>query len=240
MEAVSANEGKLEAINTWDNAFLSFGILQWTAGTDTSTGELPALLERLKQDYAVIFQELFGRYGLDMQLRPGGFLSKPGFLPGGYFSIDGVVLKTEEQKEKLRTLEWAYRFWWAGHHDLVRVTQIKQAMGRINTFYRNPSSLLNNRSVADYVTSECGVALLLDQHVNRPGHVPGTLAKAVDSLSGMGDPQQWSDADEARLLDLYVVLREKTTMTDPINRAHVVFEAADKGILSRRRGSFKE
>ncbi|MBK8168485.1 MAG: hypothetical protein IPK64_21250 [bacterium] len=73
MEAVSANEGNSKRSIPWDNAFLSFtGILQWTAGTDTSTGGCQRF-ERLKQDYAVIFQELFYRYGLDMQLRPGGF-----------------------------------------------------------------------------------------------------------------------------------------------------------------------
>lgn len=240
MEAVSANEGKLEAINTWDNAFLSFGIFQWTTGADDDPGELPALLGRLKQDYAAVFTDLFGRYGLDVQPRPGGFLSKPGFLPTGYFSLDGVPLKTEAQKEKLRTLEWAYRFWRAGHNDIVRLMQIKQAMGRINVFYRSPRHPINGRFIADYVTSECGVALLLDQHVNRPGHVPGTLAKAVSRMGGASDPQHWSDDDEARLLDLYVELRAATNMTDSDKRAHVIFEAVDNHILSNQRGSFKE
>jgi len=32
MAAVSENEGNLDAINTWDNAFLTFGMFQWTAG----------------------------------------------------------------------------------------------------------------------------------------------------------------------------------------------------------------
>lgn len=36
--AVSQNEGNLEAINTWDNAFLTFGMFQWTIGTGTSKG----------------------------------------------------------------------------------------------------------------------------------------------------------------------------------------------------------
>lgn len=239
MEAVSANEGKLEAINTWDNAFLTFGIFQWTAGAGDGAGELPALLCRFKQDYAAIFEELFGRHGLDVQPRPGGFLSKPGFLPGGYFTLAREVLKTEAQKEKLRTLEWAYRFWRAGQNDLLCVTQIKQAMERVSIFYRSPRHQINGRDVADYVTSECGVALLLDQHVNRPGHVPDTLEKAVALMSGVGDPNSWSDQEEERLLDLYVDLRAKTSMTDSDKRAHIVLEAADKGVLSRQRGSFK-
>ena len=103
--------------------------------------------------------------------------------------------------------------------------QIKQAMGRINVFYRSPRHPINGRPIADYVTSECGVALLLDQDVNRPGHVPGTLAKAVSRMGGASDPQHWSDDDEARLLDLYVELRAATSMTDSDKRAHVIFEA---------------
>ena len=47
MIAVAENEGNLDAINTWDNAFLSFGLFQWTGGTDTARGELPALLARI-------------------------------------------------------------------------------------------------------------------------------------------------------------------------------------------------
>lgn len=112
------------------------------------------------------------------------------------------MLKTEAQKEKLRTLEWAYRFWRAGQNDLMCVTQIKQAMGRVSVFYRSPRHQINGWPVADYVTSESGVALLLDQHVNRPGHVPDTLEKAVALMGGAGDPNSWSDQEEERLLDL--------------------------------------
>lgn len=239
MAAVSENEGKLEAINTWDNAFLTFGIFQWTTGAGHDSGELPALLGRLKQDYSAVFEELFGRYGLGVLPALGGFLSKPGFLPRGYFTLDGETLKTEPQKEKLRTLEWAYRFWRAGHHDLMRVVEIKQAMDRITLFYDSPRHQINHRPVADYVTSEYGVALLLDQHVNRPGHVPQTLEKAVAQMEGAEDPQHWSNDDEQRLLELYVDLRAGTSMTDSNKRAHTLSEAVGNGIISNRRGSFR-
>ena len=38
LTAVSGNEGHLDAINTWDSAFLSFGIFQWTAGQEGHAG----------------------------------------------------------------------------------------------------------------------------------------------------------------------------------------------------------
>ena len=48
---VARNEGKLDAINTYDNAFLSVGMFQWTLGTSTNAGELPALLKKVKIKY---------------------------------------------------------------------------------------------------------------------------------------------------------------------------------------------
>lgn len=50
MLVTAANEGSLDAINTWDNQYLSFGIFQWTLGSDGQQGELPALLSNLKDD----------------------------------------------------------------------------------------------------------------------------------------------------------------------------------------------
>ena len=155
--------------------------------------------------------------------------------------LHGEVLNTADKKENLRTLEWAFRFWRAGHEDAMRTVQIKQAMDRLHVFYRSPKHLIGGRVIADYVTSEAGIALLLDQHVNRPGHVPKTLSQAVDQLTrvrGAGDPAGWSDAEERDLLTEYVALRSGTSMTDSDKRAQVVLEAVSRGIISDRRGSF--
>ena len=46
MVAVSENEGNLDAVNTWDNSFMTFGMFQWTLGTESAKGELPALLKK--------------------------------------------------------------------------------------------------------------------------------------------------------------------------------------------------
>ncbi|HEV2766067.1 MAG TPA: SH3 domain-containing protein, partial [Pyrinomonadaceae bacterium] len=170
MQAVSANEGKLEAINTWDNAFLTFGIFQWTVGAGTGPGELAAMLARLKRKSPDAFQQYFGQYGLDVSIPNAA----PNTLPVGYFVLNGTELRTPAQKERMRNLDWAYRFWLSGHDPLVRQAQVEHAMERVDLFYRCPRCLIGSRFVGDYVSSECGVALILDQHVNRPGHVPKT------------------------------------------------------------------
>jgi hypothetical protein len=237
LEAVSANEGNLEAVNTWDDSFMTFGIFQWTAGRDGGRGELGALLDRLAREHANVFTELFGRHGLSIQ----GVTAAPGTTPTGTLALDGKPLDTPAKKERLRTLEWAYRFWLAGHHEAVRVVQIEQAMDRLGIFYRSAKHRIAGRPIADYVTSEAGVALLLDQHLNRPGHVPKTLAAAVAQLPEKlaAKPARWKDQHERDLIERYLTLRAATTMTDSDKRAQVVLDAVSRGVISDRRGSFQ-
>jgi hypothetical protein len=234
MQAVSENEGKLEAINTWDNAFLTFGIFQWTVGSADGAGELPSMIDRLKQTSPSVFDTFFGQHGLDAVVTS----AQPGVTPVGFFKLNGVTLKTSAQKGQLRTLEWAYRFWSAGHDDTVRQAQIDHAMGRVEIFYRDAKHKIGDRFIADYVTSEFGVALLLDQHVNRPGNVPTTIAKAVTQMGG-GDPGAWSDGQEKQLLDIYIQLRAQTSMTDSNKRADVIRKAVSAGLASDKRGSYQ-
>lgn len=238
MQAVSANEGNLEAINTWDNAFLTFGAFQWTVGTGNGAGELAAVLDRLREADGEAFGRLFGRFGLGIDSVTGSE-SEP---PRGFFTLDGEMLRTPDQKERLRSIEWAYRFWMAGHDDLMRRVQIGHASGRVDLFYQSPQKGVRGRLISDYVTSEYGVALLLDQHVNRPGHVPKTLADAVDRYveeTGADNPENWGDGEEARLLQIYIELRNETSMTDPAQRAARTRKAVDDGLASDARGSYR-
>jgi hypothetical protein len=237
MQAVSANEGKLEAINTWDNAFLTFGCFQWTAGTGDSAGELPALLHRLKREKPTAFDKYFKDAALDV----AEISSSTSDVARGRFSLKGRILRTASDKEVLREHIWAYRFWCAGEDADVREVQIHHAMDRLNTFYRHPGKHILGRPVADYITSQYGVALLLDQHVNRPGHVPKTLEQAISRFyrqGGSKTPENWTIADELRVLDIYLELRHATSMTDSRQRAQRTLDAVRQGLASDQRGSF--
>lgn len=240
MQAVSANEGRLEAINTYDNCFLTFGAFQWTAGAGAAAGELPALLARLKQRDAAVFESLFGGLGLDI----AAVSSAPGQTPTGFFSINGHVINSIASKEqKLRTLESAYTFFKAGQNDVMREVEVEFAASRIDLFYRDNNHRIQNRFIADYVSSEFGVALILDEHVNRPGHVPGTLEGAVAqfmSLPGKANPATWTDQDEHDLLNGYIQRRNKTNMTDSQKRAERIRDAVAAGLASNKRGSFQD
>ena len=237
--AVSINEGALEAINTWDNAFLSFGIFQWTSGPGTDPGELPAMLARLRLEDGDAFAFYFGRYGLDLVM-PATVAA----LPTGQFRLNGALLSVPVQKEQLRTPIWAYRFWRAGHDPSVCKAEIGHALDRIGSFYNKSGASLKGKRIRDWINSEVGVAQLLDQHVNRPGHVVPTVAAAVDAfLTGGGSPNPatWGDTQEAALLKRYLMIRKSfggTPMTNSDARAAEIAKAVSTGKLSAKRASF--
>jgi hypothetical protein len=231
VSAVASNEGRFEAINTWDAAFLSVGIQQWTTGLNSQPGEIAALLDRVRTTDRAAFEDCFGRYGLGVSIEAG---HATGFLTLG----DSTLARTSS-KAQLRSVDWAYRFWRAAHHTSVRRAQIALATERINRF----SGLdVAGHRLQSWVSSELGMAMLLDQHVNRPGHVPATLTEAVRSVRASGAvparPADWTEEHEHRLLETYIVLRGKTSMTDQLRRAHRLFAKAQQGDLSDDRGSY--
>jgi|GEM_PF-932604 len=237
MDAVSENEGKFEAVNTWDNAFLSLGIFQWTAGVGSDAGELAALLLDFKDRSPEEFNQCFGQFGI----KPYGVKHTKGSVPRGYLKLNGRLLADSESKNQLRALPWAYRFWSAGKNQAFRLSQIAHALSRIHAFYRVENRSIRGRYVSDYISSEYGVAQLLDQHVNRPAHVPRILAAALESLEQEMDidrPENWGNEEEKKLISVYLESREKTSMTDSAERAKRIQKKMNMGAVSDRRGSF--
>lgn len=86
---------------------------------------------------------------------------------------------------------------------------------------------------------------MLDESVNRPGHVAGTFGRAVDSFyaahpTAERDPTKWTAEQRAEyepeIVRSYMAQREKTNMTDPKPRAdHIVGKGTP---LSAEPGSF--
>jgi hypothetical protein len=234
-QAVSLNEGRLEAINSYDNSFMSFGAFQWTAGADGNPGELAGLMDRIKRRDHTGFQEYFMSFGLD------AVITNQGKLPVGFLTLAGNRLDSPEAKTSLREGVWAYRFWRAGHDNTVRTCQIEHALTRIDAFYDATITLSDGgtaRSVSKYITSEYGISLLLDEHVNRPGHVPGTLQRGISNYvtdTHRADPTAWTTDDERKVLEAYLQIRAGTSMTDSDSRAKMI---AKSGHVSTERGSF--
>lgn len=234
--AVSLNEGKLDAINTWDRAFLSFGMFQWTLGTGDGPaqgmGELPALLLKAKQQQPEAFGEYFSPFGIDID--EGRTNATYGFL-----TLRGELISRRQQKEQFRTPEWGFRFWHAGQDPRIQAIEIGHALSRLNNFYWKERRELQGHKLAELINSEYGVALLLDQNVNRGIDVYSTVGDVLNGFS-LNNIANWSDEDEQRLIEKYLARREQTVMHDPKGRARRIREIAGEGPnqLSMRRGSF--
>lgn len=230
--ATAENEGNLDAVNTWDNQFMSFGMFQWTAGGAGKPGELPALLKIIKDSYPDNFQQYWGQFGLDV-VDVGN--------KTGWFSYRGEKLVSAAEKSILREHIWAYRFARAGADIEVQAAQVRQAANRIKQFYFVSSSKLNGYSLADLITSEYGVALLLDNHVNRPGYVHSCLAEALAASNLSAEKlARGGDEEEQLVIKNYLDVREtygRHPMTDARQRASVTRGYVVDGIISSSRGS---
>ena len=232
--AASENEGNLDAVNTWDNQFMSFGMFQWTAGGAGKPGELPVLLKIIKDSYPDNFQHYWGQFGLDV-VDVG---SKT-----GWFSYRGEKLVSAADKSVLREHIWAYRFARAGADIEVQAAQIRHAVNRINQFYFTGSSKLKGHSLAELITSEYGVALLLDNHVNRPGYLHSCVAAALERSNLTAEElARGGDEEEQLVIKNYLDVREtygKYPMTDARQRASVTRGYVVDGIISTNRGSLE-
>lgn len=230
--AISENADNLDAVNTWDNQFVSFGMFQWTAGGAGKPGELPALLKIIKDSHPDNFQHYWGQFGLDV-IDVGN--------KTGWFSYRGKKLVSAADKSMLREHIWAYRFARAGADIEVQAAQIRHAVNRIKQFFYVNSSKLNGYSLADLITSEYGVALLLDNHVNRPGYVFGSMAAALHrSNLSAEELSRGGNEEEQLVIKNYLDVREtygKHPMTDARQRASVTRGYVVDGIISASRGS---
>ncbi len=231
--ATSENQANMDAVNTWDNQFISFGMFQWSAGGPGKPGELPALLQVIKDRYPDDFQHYWAQFGLDV-VDVG--------RKSGWFSYRGKKLVSDADKAMLREHIWTYRFARAGADIEVRAAQIVHAINRINQFYFVKSSQLDGYALADLITSEYGVSLLLDSHVNRPGYVRGCVAEALNrSHLTAAQMSSGGDEEERRVLNNYLEIWEtygKWPMTDARQRAAVTRGYVVDGIISAKRGSF--
>ena len=238
MIGVSENEGKLDAINTWDNAFMTFGCFQWTIGVGKGQGELPALFKKIKEADPDVFAKLYGAHGIDVWPKTSGTT--------GFLVLNGQVVNSTAEKAQFRKPEWCFRFWKAGRNPKVQAVSVDHAHSRIGTFARAKSYQVHGHDIADVVTSEYGMALVLDNHVNRPGFIAGCLRDAVTAAGLKSkEPASWNTDDERAMITHYLKIRQtyrskhSSPMTDAKKRGDRTKKYLTKGIISDKRGSYE-
>ncbi len=236
MIATAENEGNLDAINTYDNSFLSFGMFQWTLGPRDNPGELPALVKLVQKRQPEAFEKYCGQFGVKVSRDTGG--------RDGYLVYKGKKVDTPEEKKFFRQHHVAYRFAVAGFDKRVNAAQILHAVNRFDRFHFTKQQQLGGFAISDLLSSEYAAALLLDHHVNRPGHVSKVVAAAVSATRRTARQlAEGTDRDEMMLIEKYLAVREtyggRGKMTDARGRALVTKRHLDAGRVSARRRSFK-
>ncbi|HKK75834.1 MAG TPA: hypothetical protein VJ953_12230 [Saprospiraceae bacterium] len=237
VESVAKNEGNLDAINTYDRGFVSLGIFQWTLGSGPGAGELAALLKKVKTVYPHAFRVFFQSFGLDT--------SEDTNTTYGFLTYNGRRISEPHLKDQFREPEWAFRFWRAAQNVDVQSIQVKHALDRLKNFYWKDNFQVNGYGLNEVITSSYGVALLLDNHVNRPAWVDDCVQLAMTTTGLTDSPGNWTDAEEKRLIEAYLKIREDYSengyapMTKARERARGMYADVRQGLLSERRGSFQ-
>jgi hypothetical protein len=237
IEQVARNEGKLDAINTYDQAFLSIGIFQWTLGTGSNAGELPALLFKLKTKYPLKFNTWFVPLGIGIDAQTDSTT--------GFITYQGERIANAEQKEIFRSPSWAFHFWKALMQPEFQAIQVEHAHDRFKNFYFKPEPKGLPYPLYQMITSSYGVALLLDQHINRPGWLNPCLGLALAENMNYASPDHWGTEEESKIIESYLKIRATYSdgryapMTAANNRANQIGLAVQNGSLSKERGSFE-
>jgi hypothetical protein len=174
--AVVHNESQIfEAVNTYDNAFMTAGAIQWTMGTRDRGGELPGILSTLA---AADFQRLFGRWGLGTANIAGRPFQD---VITGRFTLDGKAVVKPADKNELRAFRWGHRFAEAAKDAVYREIQMRQGKTRMSVILRHKLKWGKDKFTADsLLQSEMLRALVMDEHVNS-GNV-AFLQLLVDAL----------------------------------------------------------
>jgi hypothetical protein len=200
--AISVNEGFLDAIRQRDRGIVSAGLQQSSAHVET---ELPALLYRYKTASPDLFMLYFGIYGLDVEPHGADGHGNPRYQ---FVQVQSngtrVALATWQQiltffggaggpAAYTFLTDWAARFREAAiASPEFSVAQLVEAASRLDRILREVPTLniagVGAVPLNTLVTSVHGVALILDSHINMPGHVPQDLQTAATAAGHHANP----------------------------------------------------
>ncbi len=173
--ALTPVEGHLNAVNAYDNAFLSFGPIQQTLGKEGDKGELQGALEAVRLRAPDRYEEHFGQHGLlPTEVEPSAGVKK------GHFALRGEPINGPSGKSKLQAFRWLYRFKQAIEDTGFREAFLRYGFERLSSILQHSVSFeyevdgqTRNPTwqIGDLFRSDLGRALLLDTHINGPFYV---------------------------------------------------------------------
>ncbi|GAB4327033.1 MAG: hypothetical protein OHK0038_00610 [Flammeovirgaceae bacterium] len=172
---VSKHEGNFDAINSYDKAIFSYGLIQF-AGTP-SGGALGRLLGRMKWEQPKYFEEHFQRFGIDVD-----YQMKNGKISFGEIKVFDLKTKTGkfevsgiEAEKAIRADKQLYGcFLRAGYEPALMISQIGMAIDdyvrpalNIRLDINSNGLQLQNLPLTDVINSTMGLTTVIDLTVNQ-------------------------------------------------------------------------
>ncbi|MCS7005443.1 MAG: LysM peptidoglycan-binding domain-containing protein [Cytophagales bacterium] len=213
---ISSHEGNLDALNTYDKAFLSFGFIQF-AGSAVN-GPLAQLLARMKHEFPEAFDDCFGIYGIDVEYKiRSGQIQNPVitffnlYAKNGKYRLQGV----EAEKAIRDDVEALSAFIIAGHHPDLIAVQLQEAIRNymipalnIRFDVNLPSLQLKNILLTDVIRSPAARAVIIDLTVNQWTHrVRQMFSDAIHQLASelnVKNYQELCQLDERRIIQTII------------------------------------
>jgi hypothetical protein len=181
--ALSPVEGNLNAVNAYDEAFLSFGPLQQTLGEGGDEGELQGALEATRLRCPDRYDEYFGQHDLfPTDVGPSAGVQK------GHLTLHGERIDGSSGKSKLQSFRWIRRFKQAIDDSDFREAFLRYGFERLSSILqhsvpfeyevkeqngetKSTTTKEPTWQIGNIFRSDLGRALLLDTHINGPFYV---------------------------------------------------------------------
>ena len=222
--AMSANEGRLDSLQSYDSEILTAGAMQKTINIEGG-GELPVQIFQFREEYPELYASLFESCGWEIH---GDGRNVRIFYQG----VTGEQLRTiiregfnqEKRKAKAKTASAPLAaFLHAITSEEFLAKQVVDFVERLRLSLSVSPRGHGATVIGDYLRSSLGKAVVLDQHVNRPGFVSTDFGRALDVFfdeNPQADrhPSKWAsdhDRNENSLIEIYSSRRR---MTDSIHR----------------------
>ncbi len=202
LKEVSKHEGCFDAINTWDKAIFSFGFIQLAGGVTGS--RLPAFLLNVKTKEPNLFNELFRKFGVDVN---GNSISV--IDDNGNNQTDNNAYLALQRSKQLCGI-WVR----AGYNQRVAELQIESAaqyylvpaLTKIRINLTVGGTIVPSVPLTDIIRSVAGQASLIDITVNQWINTTGTYFKYA--IERVAKAQGLNTLDKIKNIDERTVLQE--------------------------------
>ncbi|WP_145985892.1 calcium-binding protein [Aquitalea magnusonii] len=236
---MSANEGNMDAVQSYDDQALTAGAMQKTVNP-TGGGEFAAQVSEFKDEQPDLYKALFENCGWTVEGKgvngakmyyQDKDLTENKKLTGNalksFLRNPSKFNKVNRQKKKMQEFQPLASMIKAIKHEKFLEKQIRDFIKRLR-FVMNLEIQdgKNKYKVSEIFKSELGIATALDQHVNKPAHVTSDIKAAIYAYiekhpTIKPDPSSWGSSHakiEAEILEIYGVSRRGTDMASRFDK----------------------